>query len=432
METFYLINYLRDTKFRDSPALIDSLAYEIDKKINYYGHHFKTPQEDHELANTVKLFLERHLVSLCFRFRKNQKTKNLLVSNAYFNFNDELRKLGFDVERPHWNYNLRSIFNSNDILNFNFEIVSRTYDLKSEFLFKDLTSLISDETIDRIEEYKAQVSAFYLKSRLKGLVVPNDLSFFENINIKICRNLGIPSFVSLHGLPARYNGTDDNRADYLLVWGNRIKEGYVNAGVNADKIIVTGHPMYSSRSSGYRSLRFSLENILVASKATNGANANSHTSILQDRGNLILYLLRIQRILYMSGVRRVRLRLHPSQNPQWIYKNIDSSFFIPDFDSLDESLKKATLVIGPSSTLLVDSLNHGVNYILFEPSIDGRDIVNHQLVHPFDGSDLRVPVAKNDSELLELIKNRVEIDQSFLTDYISPNFDINFITTLCK
>lgn len=76
------------------------------------------------------------------------------------------------------------------------------------------------------------------------------MTAINRIAISACKNVGVKSMIYLHGLPAgSYNAIDNNRADYLCVWGDRMKELCVNAGVNANKVIVMGNAKYSGQNS---------------------------------------------------------------------------------------------------------------------------------------------------------------------------------------
>ena len=77
--------------------------------------------------------------------------------------------------------------------------------------------------------------------------IHNSMNYpMERMAIDAGKEMGIPTVVFLHGLPARYNKIDDNRANYLCVWGEGIKEQYINVGVDPDKILITGHPSFST------------------------------------------------------------------------------------------------------------------------------------------------------------------------------------------
>jgi hypothetical protein len=228
-------------------------------------------------------------------------------------------------------------------------------------------------------------------------------------------------------LPGRYNLIDDNRADFLIVWGNRIKKYYIDAGFNAEKIIVCGHPYYREPVSG--NLRFGLTDILVLPKIAVGS-PHSDGCNLYDRGNLIVYLFLIKKVLETLGVSSVRIRFHPSSNPEWHYKFINRKFFIRDKLPLQDSLRKATLVIGPTSTVFLDAIYAGVDYIIFEPVMEDLDILNEQIVPPFDGSEQGIPVARNMHELELMIRDKVSVEPSILQEYIKTPFDVNNLKEL--
>ena len=239
--------------------------------------------------------------------------------------------------------------------------------------------------------------------------------------------------IALHGLPGRYNSIDDNRADYLLVWGDRIKEYHVRGGIGPDKILVTGHPEYSPAAPQALTvpgkLRFSLGNILVLSKAMNGAQY-SVEEVLTDRGNLILYLYSIRKILQKNGVKRVTLRLHPSESVDWYRSFLPGGFFQFDNSPLHNSIARASLVIGPASTVFIESLIAGVNYLVYEPMLNGRDLLNLPVVPPFDGSEPGIPVANSEEDFQRLLSEGGAINPSVIPCYIKPSLDLSFIRTV--
>jgi hypothetical protein len=87
-------------------------------------------------------------------------------------------------------------------------------------------------------------------------------------------------------------------------------------------------------------------------------------------------------------------------------------------------------VIGPTSTVFLEALYYGVNYVCFEPSIEDIDLLNFPLVPPFDGSDERVPIAKNEDELEKIIKRKILVNLEVFDDYIKTPFDLSFIKTM--
>ena len=250
----------------------------------------------------------------------------------------------------------------------------------------------------------------------------------EKIAITVFNKIKKPSFLFLHGLPERYNNLDDNRTNYLIVWGEKIKENYVHHGVSPEKIFISGHPYYSSFKKG--DLRFSFDNILVITYALSGGQPRSNSYQLKDRGRAILYLYSIQSVLQKIGIKSVRFRPHPSESGLWYQRYIDTKFYFLDNESLCDSLKKTSLVIGSASTVILEAIYYGVNYILYEPVINNISLEGERLVPPFDGSDKRLPVANDEDSLLYILKNRIKIDTSIWDAYIKTPFDISFIKTL--
>ena len=122
------------------------------------------------------------------------------------------------------------------------------------------------------------------------------------------------------------------------------------------------------------------------------------------------------------------MRPHPSQNPKWLFRFIDNNFFSLDTATLSDSLNRSTLVIGPTSTLFLESLIYGVNYTVYEPLInEDTSLGGYKLVPPFDGKNKKVPVANSEKELIEIISNKICNDVSIIDDYIAPKFSLDSI-----
>jgi len=250
----------------------------------------------------------------------------------------------------------------------------------------------------------------------------------ERIAIKVFKEIQKPSFLFSHGLPARYSSIADDRTDYLIVWGEKIKQHYIANGYSSNKIYVSGHPYYQALKK--KELRFSLNNILVITKPLPGTQPYNDRSIYFDRGNLILYLYSIQTVLRKFGIKSVRFRPHPSENGLWYLQYIDTDFYQLDNDNLIDSLNKSYLIIGSTSTVILEAIYYGVNYVVYEPAINGVTLNGLPVVPPFDGTDSRLPVAKNEDELYSIIKDKITVDISIWNDYIKTPFDISFIKTL--
>ena len=100
-----------------------------------------------------------------------------------------------------------------------------------------------------------------------------------------------------------------------------------------------------------------------------------------------------------------------------------------DYESVNDSLRHSTMVIGPHSTLILDSLTNGVNYYVYNPGENGRTVRGAKNAPPFDGSNKYIKLAQTEEELFENIKQRVLIDSRFLDGYLN-RFDLSPILNL--
>lgn len=423
MEPFYLLDYIKNNSDLNQ-SRYDNLRFELDNQLHYYGNHFKHPHEIHgnKNGNLFRTYVKYLFVLFkVFQKRKFTAKGDIILSNAYFSVNEELKNLGYQVFCPSW----RMTHERNVLSNLDIFIGSEK--IKSKFKNSIFTDLLEDEFMKEIAQFEHNLILFFQKRRIKSLFVPNDVSFFENLSIQVCKQIGIPTFIFLHGLPGRYNQIDEHRSDYLIVWGEKIKENYIKTGMNPNKIFVSGHPYY--KKSELIKLKYSFDKILVLTKSIVGAH-HSDGVILGDRANLILYLYSIEKILKSLGIKSVRFRPHPSENEDWYLKFINKNFFKFDKENLQQSIQNSSLIIGPTSTVFLESLYYGVNYVIYEPSINNIDLTNCHLVSPFDGTDSKIPVAKNEEELKYMLKNKLMIDPTCFNDYISTPFDLSFAKNL--
>lgn len=416
-----LYNYI-NTNSTDS-HILELLQYEINKRIYYFGDNFQRSWEGLNF-NKIK---KRQLIERLYRRIYSKKIincENLVFSNAYFSLNSEIKGLGMKVITPWWTLKKGSLYLQDENFRRKFEYI---YD---KINTANLHELLSNSFIEKLKLFIEASHSLVKNSNIKAGFFSNDLGFFERLFIDIFEKANIPTFVFLHGLPARYNSIDDNRAKYLIVWGEKIKENYINAGINASKIFVSGHPYYNKTIS--HKLRFSFDNVLVLSKPANGTPSISNEIILSDRGNCIVYLEIVKKILIRNGVSKARLRIHPSESSKWYTDNLGSDFFELDRTDLTDSLLSSSLVIGPTSTVFLETLYNKVNYLVFEPTTNGLDLINYKIVSPFDGTDSKIPVAKNEDELEYMLKNKTMVEPTCFNDYITTPFDLSFVKKLIK
>ncbi|TXF77524.1 hypothetical protein [Chryseobacterium sp.] len=399
----------------------DLLRYIFDKKIYYYGNNFKNPEEKTiTKISSFKLAVKDVVIDFFIwlnLLRKKPSNKIKIWNSSYFNISNSINDSKFLVGRMPWNYSLKA-FNLYD-----FKLYKKVKKINNKLTYGNFNELISEEFFKEIDDLKAAIKEYVIKENIRAVFLANDIGFFEKLTIQIFKELKRPTFLFIHGLPGIYGKIDNNRTDFLVVWGEAIKQNYIHAGVTPDKILISGHPKY--RIDNKVSLKFSFENILVLPKSMNGCPSGDEYT-LRERGNCIYYMNMVQKVLQKIGVTKARFRPHPSEDRNWYLKFIDSNFFIPDTDELAVSLSKSSLVIGPTSTVFLESLISGVNYVVFEPRQEnGNCLDNFPVIPPFDGKNVKVPSAQTMEELFDILNNRNLVDSSVLTDYINPNFDSN-------
>jgi hypothetical protein len=402
----------------------DSLMYEANSYMYFFGDHFMKSNLFKKKCKSLFLKLIFNFFYYLFKIVKVKfSTSNceFILSNAYFDLASFL-KLNFNIVDVPWQItNWRIIFS--DI-----ELYFLIYKIRKSFEMNSLNVISSPEFLNLVLEYEELFKSYLLKNKVKSIIVSLDIPFFEAISISCAKKLGIPTFLFLHGLPARYNCIDDNRTEFLLVWGKAIKINYLNKGFSPDKIFVVGHPIYSKIRK--KELKSSLDNILVLTKAMCGT-PHSDQVRLMDRSNSLLYLELIKENLLGLGVKSVRLRCHPSENPYFYKKHLADEFYVFDFSSKEDTLQNSSLIIGPSSTMVLDSLNYGINYILFEPLIGGKTLTGFDVVPPFDGNSF---ISRTDS--LESFKFNVisenNIKWDLFNDYVDSSFSLEFVSDILK
>lgn len=413
MEPYYF-NYLKEQQNED---YIDDLKYELDRRIYHYGEQFRKNNDNNSFILTNLLKKQFRIARALLKSTQNiNNYKNIAINNAYFSLKDDLKTYNYTPIDVPWicSYNKFSLYL--DLLKYQSFINNVQYD-----------NILISESFDLHKTIQNKLLEYYSSSNIKILCLYNDMCSFEKMSIKIFKKLNKPSYVFLHGIPGRYNNIDENRTDYLVVWGKKIKQNFVKAGINEKKIIISGHPSYKNYDLSKIKLRTGLDKVLVLSKSM-WLSPQGDGVQLADRGNIILYLLEIQEVLKRKNVKFVKFRPHPSENIDWYYKFISKDFFRPDLNSnITESINQSSLVIGSTSTSFLNSIMNNVNYIIYEPTNNKNDLLNFPLNPPFDNNDERAVVANSKEQLFEKIINNSIVDKEILLDYIDPNYNLDFL-----
>ncbi len=411
-----LIHFLKQSYEKENPfrkRLLHYLTYELNQKIYYYGEHFIAPREKkYSWLESLKIhFLDvlAYCYYMLFSFRKKKDNRKVIISSAYHRIEKLQDFNNYLVVRCPWVLEKKPCITDLQL----FRLVQS---IKNDFRTASFRYLLSPAFEKKAKKYMTLFTNYVERNRVCAMFIPQEIGFFEKIAIDVLRDKKIPSFEIIHGYPGYYQKATYNATDYLCVWGLGIKENFVAEGIPVEKIIVTGHPIFTQNFKG--KLKNSLENILVLAKSPNGAQFDENYT-LQDRGKSIFYLESVKKVLISLGVRKVRLRLHPSENPAWYKEFLDLSFFEIDNLSLAQSLKNTSLVISCTSTVFFEALETGVNAIVYEPKDESGDFIEPlKLVPPFDGSDEKVPVAHDEKALYELLFSKPSVDLNLLDKYI--------------
>lgn len=411
----YLIKYLRDNaKESLIKKYIDFFKIELDWHI-YNGETNIAANYHRDYKNETlkgKVYKMLQLYNALFSKDMLDNTKQNVLSTVHFPQNNNLTSLGFNSISPVWQpIGTRNIFGDLKTIKWDLKV-------REAIRHNDFNSFLNLEFVQKMESFQKHLIDEYKKKDFGALLLNTDQYFHSKYFIDIFKKLGKPSIVFSHGLPGIYSLDVDNRSDYLMVWGEKIRQNYINAGFDPAKIKVTGSPKYRDIAK-QRELKSNFDDILVIPTSIVWHQNEYDNTIVIDKSSVILYLYKVQNVLKSLGIKKSRYRVHPSINKAWIHTFLDKDFYAQDNESLQDSLHHTSLVIGSTSTLLLDALIEGINYIVFEPTDENNNIMlGSKAVPPFDGSETKVMLCKTEEELKSMLLNNAHTEYSLVHDYI--------------
>ena len=413
-----IIDYLIK-KHPDYVDVIFCMRYRLLSKVYDKGDYTK----DGRVSIRIKkiLFFVNTFRTILFLFwnsmihRKNKKLLFKGLSFTYFNY-DELWEEDKNIIERFFPYPKRN----SKYIPWNLKLYYKYARLEYAFSLNSFNYLSSPHFFDLIEDYQVYLHSFLDDSNYDYFLLPNDLDFHPRLIVKYSKLRGKPTFIIAHGgMPSFYNGTIDNLSTYVSMWGKKQISGYLSNSYKPDKFFETGHPFYTI---DRVDLKFSLDNVLVLTKSMNSVTLLDEI-VIEDPGMCLQYLYSIQNALESIGIKQVRLRLHPSENENWYKRYIDLNFF--KFDNLDlmSSLTSSSTVIGPISTVFIDAILNNRNYTVYEPTIENKTIYGYSVQPPLDGIDKRVPIARSEAELIEILASRRGICPTVVPEFGGTPFD---------
>lgn len=394
------------------------IKLSMDNQVYNYGNHLKMPMENINIRYYLKKrisYIKHHIID-SYSIKKRGGYRDSIVSNAYSTLNATLSDFSDEKVMPMpWSYGV-DVFSSR-----------RLRHIVGNISYYSINQLLDDKSYDDVMFLYDRMKLFLKEYHIKMVICYNDMYPLERMIIDAGKEMGVPTAVFLHGLPGRYDCIDDNRADYLFVWGEGIKELCVKAGMSPEKIIITGHPFFSSFQSPVMKDDRN-PSPLIITYVGGGVPSNSSEYEMSDRGNSISYAWCVEEALKKIGVCRASLRLHPSENPLWYKKNVDMGFYELDGAKLSDSIKTHSYIIGPTSTVAIDAAIQGVPYFGFSPYFKYAS----PLVPPFNNSEQGFPIARTVDELKLNIESRRFMQPVVFSKYMASPFNSDAILSLIK
>ncbi len=421
MEYGRFFDFILKEKISKSKNL-ELLEFYYPYKMYLYGNQYKENRENPfcSFKTYIRDYIKEIYTIKQQLFNKKNRTEGAnILSGAYFGVNNYLEELGYNTQYCPW-----YIRGSKNFIG-GIKYIHNYFSFIRALRRMNFQESISESCDNYVGEFVAETRKVMRSNNIKAFIASSTHSLDNRIPLKAAKEEGITTIVFLHGLPFPFYYEEPERADYLIVWSEKIKENFVKlTNFPEDRIFVSGHPYYQKMN--YDVLRNSLDDVLIICPS-------SESERNQDRGNMVYYLLSLEKVLRRFGVRKVRYRPHPHENASWYQNYVDNNFFKPDNSPLPYSLKKATLVIGTLSTIVVEAMYYGVSYILYDPLDENcKNVYGHTTVPPFDGSESMLPHANTMEELSTLIEEKRCADIQLFHEYIKTPFDITFIKDLIK
>lgn len=425
----YLIKYLVENADNElSKKYIDFFKVELDWHIyNSEAHISKIYHRNREISVKEKLLrLYQYSNALLLESNSIQSKKLKVLSTVHLPIKNSLSDLGFVSYSPIWHpVGKQNIYGDLKTLKWHKDIQNR---IRNEDFYLFLEPKFHTE----LEGFQQHLLSQYQKQDFQALFLYTDQYFYSKYSIDIFKKMDRPSLIFTHGLPGIYTPEVDNRSDYLMVWSEKIKKNYINVGFNPSKIKVVGHPKYKNLPKK-KDLRSDLSDVLIIPVSSVAWHQHEYdTTVVNDKSMVVLYLYKVQSVLKKLGLKKARYRVHPSINRDWVHAFLDHDFYVCDTQTLTDSLNRTSLIIGANSTVLLESLIQGVNYIAFDPKEEnGVNMSGFKSVPPFDGSEEKLMICYDEDELEKMLRFNAMTDYSLVHEFIQ-DFDLTALKEIIK
>lgn len=402
MKDYSLYNFYKESSVARVTEHLDLIEYVIQEDVYRSGDHLKprSPTKLKFFSNILLMFAALVYTQFTAKRPKTVKYRGFSLSSSTYDchFLDG----EYSIDRAVWapKRNVPSRFKLRLWVNY--------LRIQWCFNFSPRRFLIDDKFIDMVSQLKQQLVELVEKEQYSFLFVSDDLSFEARLLISVFDELGMPSFLLAHGgMHSFYGNGMDERTTYLCQWGRLQVDGFIEHGYDSSRILKIGHPSLRRKECGLRS---SLDSVLVLTRSCSATRIESNKQI-EDRGKAIAYMLEVQRVLQSLGVEHVRFRPHPVENTKWYCEYLDPKFFKLDTAPTNVSLSEASIVIGPISTMIVDAICAGVNYVVFEPMYGDKNVLGATTMSPLRSRQRDYPWAETGEGLTKILKYDVRISR---------------------
>lgn len=431
----YIIKYLMDsTNDEWRKRYYDYMKMALDHHLWSYGNHINSSLErwiDHKQNYVIPKhgiwsFIQSTITKILPTLARPKKEMNYEVNLQKQNYTYRILAI---YQKPYFpNETVKALYEIGIGVEFACDegkiwtdAMSQLYAWFGRMRFAPFNEILNDSHIEELKEIYVNLFEAIKESNMDALVVYTAEPFESKILIDIFRDLGKISIECMHGIPGN-SPMEEERVDYVLTYGEQIRDIFLKAGYPKDKVLVSGNSKYLSVPNlSNQIVRCTTEDVLVLTSVTSVPHQHSWKYDefgINDRSLLITYLYSVESVLKKNGIKHARLRPHPMLDKQWLMNFIDKEFYELDFLSLQESFAKATCCIGQNSTAVLEAIQSGVTYLVYEPGDGIHSMCGGKFTPLFDGSNPYLKVANTEEELDEMIKSHYCPDLRVLNGFM--------------
>lgn len=307
-----MLNYLQYAEKHSelSEENFDLLYYHLDKCLWYHSDYWRNPLK---IYKEGELNQNKEFVILVFIRRLLGFIKCIITVFKNFLLNTENQKINDDeiiICQSYFNFIANFPFRSINIFDFSF-LNTDEYENDIKLIMEvdgilqneGLDYLLSLEMNEKINKLKKSLLRIYADKKIKAFFSYADCDFWSRIFILIFKQLNKPTFLYVHGMPGVYKSIY-NRSDFLLVWSEKMKNNFINAGVPKEKILLWQNKKYAGNITPLKKIE--LSSVVVLGHTMPGADpcCDKTRNFQRNFGLTLLYADLVKNTLLKMGVKK--------------------------------------------------------------------------------------------------------------------------------